>query len=148
MPHNENLRVKMILLVMVVLLDMSACVQVQFPSRKREQDMQAAINVRVLVNREKRYYEEKGQYAGSFADLQPPVETQLQFQGRGGCSNGYCYSLSVAGSGYELRAWPEKWSESGYRSFYADNEGIRYTLEHRFANSGDTSAVLLEPVAD
>ena len=106
------------------------------------------MNMRLLVTREKRYYEEKGQYAGTFADLQPPVETELQFTGRDGCSNGYCYSLKVAGPGYELRAWPDKWGKSGYRSFYADKEGIRFTLEHRFANSGDTSAGLFNPVED
>jgi hypothetical protein len=138
MPHNKHWRITTMLLAVMVLLGMTFfCVQVQIPSRKRRQDMRAAINMHVLVSREEQYHKEKGQYAGTFADLQPPVETQLQFLERGGCSKGYCYSLEVSGSGYELRAWPDKWGESGSRSFYAAKEGIRYTLEHRFADSRD-----------
>jgi hypothetical protein len=138
MPYNKHWRITTMLLAVIVLLGMTFfCVQVQIPSRKRRQDMQAAINMHVLVNREEQYHKEKGQYAGTFADLQPPVETQPQFPGPDGCSNGYRYSLEVSGSGYELRARPDKWGESACRSFYADKESIRYPLEHRFADSRD-----------
>ena len=43
--------------------------------------MRTAMNMHVLVSREEQYHKEKGQYAGTFADLQPPVEMHCNSQG-------------------------------------------------------------------
>lgn len=114
-----------LLLLLTMIFCCTACVHLEYPARKRKQDADAARWMRTLASRQIDYYSSHGRYARSFSELSEagPIDRQ-QF-----CTGGYCYSLKPMESGYEMRAWPEKRGESGYRSFYLDQTGLlRFSL--------------------
>jgi hypothetical protein len=113
----------------------TGCTTPQFRSQKREQDAQAARTMRHLVALEHRYHERNGRYAAVFAELGDALP---RVSGEQGCASGYCYLVKLTTTGYELRAWPEKQGESGYRSFFADKTRVlRFTAQSRQADASD-----------
>ena len=113
------------------------CVQVDLRTRKMAQDALAAANMRRLVEHEKVYRARNGRYARALRDLGVAPDMGLALSTEGACGRGYCYQLHSDGSTYQLRAWRDG-RDSGYRSFYADQNGVvRYTAQARIANDQD-----------
>jgi len=128
-------RIVRITFVVALLFGNTACIAVDYPSKRRAQDAQAARALRSVAALENSYRARTGRYTERFADLGRPLQ---DIPGQRGCAAGYCYELALTANGFEARAWPETLGESGYRSFYVDQSGVvRYTVKSARASSHD-----------
>jgi hypothetical protein len=124
-----------IFLIAALMFADGGCIAVQYPSRQREQDADAARMMRRLAVEEGRHYERHGHYSAEFSDFAGGI---IRGKGPESCIDGYCYLVSLTSTGYELRGWPERSGESGYRSFFSDESGLlRFTTKRRQADSSD-----------
>jgi hypothetical protein len=113
----------------------------QFSSRQRSQDHQAWLSVRGFMDSQSEWFRRHGRYSSDWTEIGWSEAREITFNHGVGCAEGYCYQAVVEDSKYSIRAWPMEWGKSGYRSFFGDQTGMmRYTTEHRLANSHDESA--------
>jgi type IV pilus assembly protein PilA len=89
----------------------------------------AAIEqIRTIHVAETQYYAQFGKYAASLAVLGPPATGATGPEAAGlipkkladGRKSGYTYAAALTGDGYAVTAMPEKFGNTGRRSFYSD----------------------------
>jgi hypothetical protein len=119
----------------VLAIQTAACVAIEVSSTKRQQDSDAAKEMRRLLKAEKDYRLQAGRYSEILADLDGSF-TRLKRDEQ--CSAGYCYGIKLSPTGYEIHARPQAPGKSGYRSFYGDETGVlRYSVTQNVANGQD-----------
>lgn len=93
--------------------------------RMQANELRAIASLRSIMNAQVAHYGSKGSFAPTLAALGPGGTDLLPASLAGGTSAGYKLTVTVAqdGKAFTATAMPEKFGESGRRSFLIDEGG-------------------------
>ena len=85
-------------------------------SERLAHEIAAIQSIRTIHTAEVQYYSQNGRYAASFAELADLIGPELAT----GQRNGYQFTLSPNGTGYQITAVPVTFNVTGSRTFFSD----------------------------
>lgn len=97
----------------------SCTINVNQHNDAKDNDWKMVKAIEVIIRAEQSYFSRNDRYA-SLKELGPSGAALLPGDLATGEITGYKFNIDQAGRKFRLRAWPLKWNETGYRSFYVD----------------------------
>ncbi len=93
-----------------------SCVPNLHRAEMAAREASAVAAIRTIHTAEVQYSSEYGHFAASLADLASLIDAELA----SGQKNGYKFSLSASGTGYQITAVPLTFNVTGARTFFSD----------------------------
>jgi type IV pilus assembly protein PilA len=143
---NKGFTLIEILIVMAIILVIAAIAIPNFGRQLMAAHESAVIQqIGTLHQAEAQYYSQFGDYAGSLTQLGPPTSgtagpaaADIIPEGLAdGHASGYVWTLTASPTGYAISAVPERFGNTGSRTFYSDQTRV---IRHSYSQEPATAS--------
>jgi type IV pilus assembly protein PilA len=120
--------IELLIVISIILVILAIAVPKMNTQMQTAREMAVIREIGSIHLAETQYYAQFGKFAGSLAQLGPPVSGADSPEAANilpkvladGKKNGYIYALTATASGYAVTAVPDSFGNSGRRTFYSD----------------------------
>jgi type IV pilus assembly protein PilA len=120
--------IELLIVISIILIILAIAVPKMNKQMQGAREMAVIREIGSIHQAETQYYSQFGKFAGTLAQLGPPVSGADGPEAANiipkvladGKKNGYTYTLVATPSGYTIQAVPDSFGNTGSRTFYSD----------------------------